>query len=600
MEPELHLFILWERARYKEKEILEDIQCQLKIVECYDIAWNKKNVASNFSRFYGIKLPNHSKKEKECGNGRFLLITVLDEHPHYDFLETSRGHEYINTNIFRLKEKYRSWTNDGHKIHATNSIRETTHDITLLLGKNYQDYLNDSPEKWDGLYRKIDQDLLGCHGWKSLTELFYVLNSTTNYVVLDHECLPCKFNNQERGDINILVEDYCNFMFVLNATKVFNVPHSAHHKNTVGNQEVFWNIRYIGDNYYCREWQKNMLATKTLSNECVYVPHSENYFYSLVYHLLIHEKIITADSISSIQSLFKQLKPNSQIDIKHYSYLSDAYFILLKEFMYRHHYTFTRPNDKSVCYNEPLIGTDEIIQYLEKNYFLSHVEPIRINHYSSTDHIYFQGYINGQRLLIKWGDDTCKNEFTYTKRFYETSPSHFIKPWFYKCDGNKKFIAMDYVDGISLETLMTRKSLTPEEKDKIILQLNEIARLLLKHKYIHRNIHPANFILTADKQLKLINNQFTVDFMKYKECGAVKRNPAIIIESNGEYAFQKYQWDDFHSLVQIIEHIGVSNKTKNILNEIKSQRGKLKIIFPKRYLFIYAANQLLGGLKRNR
>ena len=150
MASELHLIILWARARYKEKEILTDIAANLKILECYDIAWSKKFVANNFSRFYGVKLDSRSSKEKECGSGRFLLITVLDENPKYDFIKTSRGFENVNTNLFFLKEKYRAWTRGGHKIHATNSVAETNHDLSLLLGKNSADYLLNAPEKWDG------------------------------------------------------------------------------------------------------------------------------------------------------------------------------------------------------------------------------------------------------------------------------------------------------------------------------------------------------------------------------------------------------------------------------------------------------------------
>ena len=35
---ETHLFILWENARYKEKEILEDIKNNFKIVCMYNIS----------------------------------------------------------------------------------------------------------------------------------------------------------------------------------------------------------------------------------------------------------------------------------------------------------------------------------------------------------------------------------------------------------------------------------------------------------------------------------------------------------------------------------------------------------------------------------
>ena len=55
MEKELHLIVLWANARYKEKEILEDISKNLEIVECIDISWTADKVANNFTRFYGVK-----------------------------------------------------------------------------------------------------------------------------------------------------------------------------------------------------------------------------------------------------------------------------------------------------------------------------------------------------------------------------------------------------------------------------------------------------------------------------------------------------------------------------------------------------------------
>ena len=103
MDKELHIIIIWQNARYKEKEIIQDIQQHLCISECIEVEWSPENVASNFTRFYGVKLPNRSFKEKECGRGKFLLLTVLDENPKYEFTETSRGFELVNKNIFELK-----------------------------------------------------------------------------------------------------------------------------------------------------------------------------------------------------------------------------------------------------------------------------------------------------------------------------------------------------------------------------------------------------------------------------------------------------------------------------------------------------------------
>ena len=48
--------------------------------------------------------------------------------------------ERVNVNIFSCKEKFRALTGGGHKIHSTNTPLETDHDLTLLLGINYNDY----------------------------------------------------------------------------------------------------------------------------------------------------------------------------------------------------------------------------------------------------------------------------------------------------------------------------------------------------------------------------------------------------------------------------------------------------------------------------
>ena len=140
---EVHLFILWENARKKENEILEDIRNNFNILGMYNIKWNKKLFSNNLSRFYGTNLPENSGKEQHCGNGDFLLVIVEDENPIYEERETSKGIQIVNINMFDKKTYYRELTGGGHKIHATNSVAETNHDLALLLGKNVQDYLKD-------------------------------------------------------------------------------------------------------------------------------------------------------------------------------------------------------------------------------------------------------------------------------------------------------------------------------------------------------------------------------------------------------------------------------------------------------------------------
>ena len=130
---ELHLVIIWENGRYKEREIVNFISKKFKLVEKYKINWNKNLFGKNLTTFYGTNLPPKSDKEKHCGNGEFLLLIFYDNDPKYGYVKTSRGSERVNVNIFSCKEKFRELTGGGHKIHSTNSPLETNHDLTLLL-----------------------------------------------------------------------------------------------------------------------------------------------------------------------------------------------------------------------------------------------------------------------------------------------------------------------------------------------------------------------------------------------------------------------------------------------------------------------------------
>ena len=172
MNKELHLFILWQNARYKESEILEDMAKYFTILKQYAITWTPQLVANNFTRFYGVNLPPNSFKEEECGRGEFLLCVVQDENPVYEVRMTSRGPEKVNVNMFDAKDRYRSWTGGGHKIHGTNNEKETNHDLTLLIGMNVADFL--SKEASSTKYEALQKDIEGANGWESLEHMFYV------------------------------------------------------------------------------------------------------------------------------------------------------------------------------------------------------------------------------------------------------------------------------------------------------------------------------------------------------------------------------------------------------------------------------------------
>ena len=158
---ELHLFIAWEKARSKEKLIKEEIKKNFDICDIYDVKWSEEKFSENLTRFYGANLPQGSNKERHIGNGRFLLFIVLDHNVCYESRRTSKGDQIVNINTFDLKETLRLKTGGGHKIHATNSLKEVNHDLSLLLGVNSADYLSNH-QGFNSVVKPLERNLTGC------------------------------------------------------------------------------------------------------------------------------------------------------------------------------------------------------------------------------------------------------------------------------------------------------------------------------------------------------------------------------------------------------------------------------------------------------
>jgi peptidoglycan/xylan/chitin deacetylase (PgdA/CDA1 family) len=79
--------------------------------------------------------------------------------------------------MFDAKQRYRSWTGGGHRIHASVDPVEAEHDLFLLLGRRAEDYLQ-VEGRWTGEVREV-QDLAGTGGWRDLDELMTAIGVAT-------------------------------------------------------------------------------------------------------------------------------------------------------------------------------------------------------------------------------------------------------------------------------------------------------------------------------------------------------------------------------------------------------------------------------------
>ena len=136
---EVHLIVLWEKARAHERRILDDIRRHMTVVAALPQRW-PGDPQKGFARFYGAKAALARSKAKSCGGGEFLSVIVRDDRPRYGWAKTSRGTERVNLRMLAMKNRYRRWVGGGHCVHTTNSTAESARDILLLTGR--------TPEVW--------------------------------------------------------------------------------------------------------------------------------------------------------------------------------------------------------------------------------------------------------------------------------------------------------------------------------------------------------------------------------------------------------------------------------------------------------------------
>ncbi|WP_139685739.1 hypothetical protein [Vibrio tasmaniensis] len=579
---ELNLIIIWENARDKELDIIQDIDSSFRIAGVYYIQWDKEKFGQNLTRFYGEKLPSGSHKEKHCGNGEFVLVTFYDENPHYESRPTSRGvPENVNVNVFDKKVKYREWTGGGHKIHSTNGEHETNHDLVLLLGKSVKEY---NIERHDTIFdlsqniEIIDNNLYGADGWSSFQELFCFLNKSISYLVLrNFEELPENYLINDHGDIDFLTSNIKEFAYISNAEPLNNNFRPQAYLLKVNNEYVEIDIRDRSDGYYDPIWSDNILDSAILNEKGIYIPSTENFLPSLVYHALIHKYSITEDYNN------KFLRELGNVDLISY----------LNKFMVDNDYRKTKPRDVSVYFNEknakkincdtlPISKLSDIKRVLRQTKYniRSSIRPclgkmlhiirqskvvlltaklyfdLRSRGYSSirfhafeswhNETVIFTAVINDKKYLIKSGKNSlvAKREFISLNLVRDSgiSPKALAL-----CDIDKStsYVVMDFLDNAKPIDVSCSKV-------EVGIFLEKINNTLIDKNIIHRDIRPDNILYTSDDRFYLIDYGWAiVESNSFDD----DKFTALLTRLGSKYRYTSEEWRDSSSIAHMYKDL---------------------------------------------
>tara|TARA_B100000902_G_scaffold257587_1_gene243821 strand:- start:1075 stop:2940 length:1866 start_codon:yes stop_codon:yes gene_type:complete len=595
---EIHLFILWSKSYYERKKILSDIDRKFTTLDIYNISWKKNNFSENLSRLYGENLPKNSNKEKHCGNGTFTCVIVRDENPLYKPRQTSKGIRIVNINLFDAKKLYRSWTGGGHKIHATDNIQETRIQLMLLLKKKYDTYLTFNETYV--IEKEYNKNLIGCDGWKSLEEVFDVLNLTVNYVILrNFENIHDEIDSLH-PDIDILTDNKDNAISILNAQKTYKRKYRVQYKVLINNKNINFDLRFTGDNYYDINWQKNILSTR-IKEDFYFRPTEVNYFYSLLYHALLHKAKFGFD----YEVRLLEINDNCGFISSRKYFSVEEIFNELEKFINTNKYCFTYPNDFSVYWNYKLyskvnsswnishkiyrvyksvlqfVGNTKksivgwLIQFTRRISFLFvhhfkiikklralNVSVIRILQFNNWHNgfAYYSGIFNGNIVFIKISTKHffLENEQIFYNLFKDDLS--LIKIFNLTEDRNIQILISEF----SKEKELTEQDIL--DNPDILLQIFDILKIINSKGCIHRDVRLNNFLISDDK-VRIIDFTFSTCLNKssrFNDLSLHKKEEEVTLRNlGGVFKPNTFHWNDFYSMDLVLYKL-LSNEMSSV------------------------------------
>lgn len=578
MTPEVHLFVLWENARVEEERILSDIRARFEVLAEVEAEWPKDiGAEQGFRRFYGTFLADAAGKARRAGEGRFLIVVVRDNAPVYKMVETARGLEKVDVNIFSQKYVYRDWVGGQHRVHGTNSPEEARRDVMLLTGRPLAEWVS------GGAVGKPMTVLPGQRGWSSMAEMFAFLDETLPYVVLRNgENLPERFDFVH-DDVDMLVSDASDAVGLLGARKVKGG--GALYEVTVAGRAVKLDLRAVGDDYYDEGWERRMLLRRVRNPGGVYVLAPDDGFFALVYHAVFQKKSIAPDYPSKAAGLARAA------DVQGRGF--DDWVRELDRFMSVNGYGCPRPKDRTVSFNGQLLSWRE--KAVEAS-MLFGFDQVRLSNLVDrtfrvdklTDLI-LSTEKEGRALQIEYGKHLKglgTGEYHAARAFYEAVPDLTVEPVTWHVGRSGAYLVYDGVPGETLASrLIYGSALTDAEADDIAEAILKMAHVLVEIGYVHRDVRPENLLLVAGGGVRLIGFRFALERKSYrKECSTLRKDPLNrLARLGGDFAAEPGVWNDAVSFVRCLEKLPATGKVQAAIAELKalgSRTGSLHVRLP--------------------
>ena len=209
--------------------------------------------------------------------------------------------------------------------------------------------------------------------WTSMKVFFSSLNAAgLNYVVLrNYHMLPQEQFLEDHPDIDILCNDPKEFLNISKAVPRSKKDDGIHYKMLISSKEVAIDIRWVGDGYLDKKWEKNILQNRINYKNFCYIPDSKDEYFSILYHVIIQKNNIAENYMRYI---------TSNLPERTKEYTRDELIKVLEEYMFAEQYHYTCPIYPYSIFNHNGINP-KLIQFLDvrwiKRIFLSTLKRLK-------------------------------------------------------------------------------------------------------------------------------------------------------------------------------------------------------------------------------
>ena len=328
---DLRVMVIWDSKNFFE--IFKKIKVNKKINIIDKIDYKKeffKDITNNSIFWLNLFYNRDVSKLTNKLTKNFTVLIIESINPKFSLNKMFFTNEKRVTDETVIKLKKKNRMNRTNYFHISDNFEEAKRNAFFL-----------SRSKEDLPFKYFVQTQYKYNSINHFMKRIKSIPSVNSVILRDQK--------SDNDDIDILVDNYHKFKrgidaqsYKLKKLSLINnsgdpfedYGHKVSNFILVKNRKVYLDIRYIGDNYFDKNWQKKIISRYGSKKK---ITDNQDIFYVLLYHIIYHKGYITPKYLPIIK---KKLKiKNIKLD-----YLK----VLVDKYMKNNGYHYVRPNDITI------------------------------------------------------------------------------------------------------------------------------------------------------------------------------------------------------------------------------------------------------------